>query len=172
VLFFVSKLTEGVGDFSAGEGVKSLMVKTPSGDVGLGPLICYEGIFPNLVRQFVKGGSDVLVNITNDAWYGRSSAPYQHLSAIAFRAVENGVYLIRAANTGITAIVDPLGRVVKATDIFVEGQLSGEVYISGKKMVYTRFGDIFAVAASVVSLFAIMSCYYRRVGDKLKGISK
>jgi apolipoprotein N-acyltransferase len=172
ILFFVSKLTEGVGDFSAGEGIKSLVVKTPSGDMALGPLICYEGIFPNLVRQFVKGGADVLVNITNDAWYGRSSAPYQHLSAVAFRAVENGVYLIRAANTGITAIVDPLGRVVKATDIFVEGQLSGEIYISGKKTVYTRFGDIFAIAASVISLFAIMSCYFRRVGDKLKGISR
>jgi len=172
LLFFVSKLTEGVGDFSAGEGVKSLVLKTQSGDVALGPLICYEGIFPNLVRQFVKGGADVLVNITNDAWYGRSSAPYQHLSAASFRAVENGIYLLRAANTGITAIVDPLGRVVKSTDLFAEGQLGGEVYISGKKTVYTRFGDIFAIAASVASVLAIISCFYNKIGPKAKGISR
>ncbi|MBE9536343.1 MAG: apolipoprotein N-acyltransferase [Proteobacteria bacterium] len=172
VLFFVSKLTEGVGDFSAGEGVKSLVVKTPSGDVALGPLICYEGIFPGLVRQFVKGGADVLVNITNDGWYGRTSAPYQHLSAVIFRAVENGVYLLRAANTGITAIVDPLGRVVKASDLFVEAQLNGEVYISGKKTVYTGFGDIFAITAFVISLLAIISCFYSKIGGKAKGVSK
>lgn len=166
LLFFVSKLTEGVGDFSAGEGVKSLVVQADSGKAALGPLICYEGIFPDLVRQFVKGGADVLVNITNDAWYGRSSAPYQHLSAVSFRAVENGVYLLRSANTGISAIVDPVGRIVKKSDIFVGARLTGEVFISDKKTIYTRFGDVFAIAASVVSLLAVILCIYNGLRRK------
>ena len=80
--------------------------------------ICYEAIFPDLVRRFAGAGAELLVNITNDAWYGRTSAPYQHLAMAAFRAVENGRYLVRAANTGITAVVDPRGRVLERTTLF------------------------------------------------------
>ena len=84
----------------------------------MGGFICYEAIFPALVRRFAAGGAELLVNVTNDAWYGTTSAPHQHLAMAAFRAIENRRYLVRAANTGITAVVDPRGRVIAATRLF------------------------------------------------------
>ena len=84
-------------------------------DIGkIGMLICYEGVFPSITNDTVRRGAEVLVNITNDAWFGRSSAPYQHFACYVFRAVETDRYVLRAANTGISAIIDPRGR--KRTD--------------------------------------------------------
>ena len=107
-------------------------------------LICFEGIFPDLAREYVQEGSRLLVNITNDAWFGRSSAPYQHLSMIAFRAVENRVPVVRAANTGITAIIDSKGHIRAMTPLFKEAFLTGEVRLGEGGTFYGRFGDIFA----------------------------
>ncbi|MDT8318196.1 MAG: apolipoprotein N-acyltransferase, partial [bacterium] len=157
-LFFMNKITAGIGDFVPGKGVMTLDMagREPGGPhVSYGPLICYEGIFPDLVRRFVKKGANVLVNITNDAWYGRSSAPYQHLSAIAFRSVENGVYTLRAANTGVTAIIDPLGRIEGETEIFKEAFLTGKIGLADKRTIYTSYGDIFALTISLLSFFLI-----------------
>ena len=78
--------------------------------------ICYEVVYPDLVRQFVAGGSELLTTITNDAWFGPTSAPYQHFEQASMRAIENGRYLVRSANTGISGIVDPYGRVLARTD--------------------------------------------------------
>ena len=106
-----AKLVEQVADFTPGRR------STRSGLVDghrVAAFICYEAIFPDLVRDFAARGAELLVNITNDAWYGRTSAPHQHLAMAAFRAVENGKYLVRAANTGISAVVDPRGRVLAA----------------------------------------------------------
>ena len=171
-LFFMNKITEGIGDFVPGRGVMTLdMEGNMAGRPGVsyGPLICYEGIFPDLVRRFVKRGATVLVNITNDAWYGRSSAPYQHLSAIVFRSVENGIYTLRAANTGVSAIIDPLGRVEGETAIFEEGFLTGKIGLAGKKTIYTCYGDIFAIA---VSLLSILLIFYAPLRLKFKGKPK
>lgn len=159
LLFFVSKITEGIGDFSPGKGVMTLDPPewlTGGAPVRFGPLICYEGIFPDLVRQFVDKGANVLVNITNDAWYGRTSAPYQHLAAALFRSVENGVFMLRAANTGISAIIDPLGRVEKSKPLFERGYIAGTVGLPEGGTFYTRYGDLFAWFASLFSILIIV----------------
>ncbi|HLO26748.1 MAG TPA: apolipoprotein N-acyltransferase [Geobacteraceae bacterium] len=140
---FVSKLVTGIGDFSPGAALNPLN----TGKKGtIGVLVCFEGIFPELSRAYVRGGSRLLVNITNDAWFGWSSAPYQHLSMAVFRAVENRVSLVRAANTGITAIIDSRGHIRGMTQIFKETTLTGEVRLGEKGSLYTRFGDLFALA--------------------------
>jgi apolipoprotein N-acyltransferase len=110
----------------------------------LGVTICYEAIFPDLLREFTVRGADLLVNITNDAWYGRTSAPHQHFAMAVFRAVENGKYLVRAANTGITAVVDPRGRVLERTELFERRALVREVPIVPGLTFYARRGDVFA----------------------------
>ncbi|MDH3972892.1 MAG: apolipoprotein N-acyltransferase [Deltaproteobacteria bacterium] len=158
LLFFVEKITQGIGDFTPGKGVMTLDVEVNNSDkvkLSFGPLICYEAIFPDLVRRFVKEGANVLVNITNDGWYGKTSAPYQHLSAITFRSVENGVYMLRSANTGVTAIVDPLGRIVKETKIYEESFITGKISPSRKKTFYTRYGDLFAMFVSIIAILLL-----------------
>ena len=118
--------------------------------MGFGVLICYEAIFPDEVRRFVAGGAQFLVNITNDAWYGRSAAPYQHLAMAAVRAVENGVYLVRAANTGISAVVHPSGRILAQSDIFVPAVVTARFTPTVVPTPYTRFGDVFVALCALV----------------------
>jgi apolipoprotein N-acyltransferase len=134
-----------------------------------GVTICWEDIFPDLFRQFVKKGAQFMVNITNEAWFGKTAAPYQFLSMAVFRAVENRVFLVRCANTGVTCIIDPYGRIVqkvldaKGQDIFVRGVLSGWVTPLENKTFYTRYGDLLvylSLAISVVFLFT--SLLHRR----------
>jgi len=120
-------------------------------------LVCFEDIFPDHVRRFVKNGARFLVNITNDAWFGKTSAPYQHLEGSIFRAAENKVPLIRAANTGVSCIIDHTGRVVKYVEVskdklFVEGFCIGEIHPSFYRTFYTRFGDVFSWASIALVL--------------------
>jgi len=174
ILFFVNKITEGIGDFSAGDNTNPLDLKAsnvtstaflqaagyaPEMDpavASFGTLICYEAIFPDLVRRFVKNGANILVNITNDAWYGRSSAPYQHLSAAVFRAVENGTYMLRAANTGVTAIINPLGYIEKSTRIFTRGFVTGKVALRERMTLYTIYGDVFTIIVSIITVLMMI----------------
>jgi apolipoprotein N-acyltransferase len=137
-----AKLVQQVADFTPGT---DYAVGAADGH-RLGGFICYEAIFPELVRKFTARGADLLVNMTNDAWYGRTSAPYQHMAMAAFRAVENGKYLVRAANTGITAVVDPRGRVLEATSLFEPTVLVRDVPIVPGRTFYSRHGDVFAWA--------------------------
>ena len=124
--------------------------------------ICYEVVYPDLVRRFVAGGSELLTTITNDAWFGPTSAPYQHFAQAAMRAIENGRYLVRAANTGISGIVDPYGRVLERSDIFEPAVIVGDARFLRTSTFYARHGDIFAYA-SVVMTVALLSCVARRV---------
>ncbi|HEY6548243.1 MAG TPA: apolipoprotein N-acyltransferase, partial [Vicinamibacteria bacterium] len=140
---FSAKLVEQVADFTPGvEAVVGELDGHP-----IGGFICYESVFPHLVRRFSAGGAELLVNMTNDAWYGRTSAPYQHLAMSAFRAVENRRFLVRAANTGITAVVDPWGRVVHQTALFERTVLVADVQLVSTRTFYSRHGDVFAGAA-------------------------
>lgn len=109
-----------------------------------GTVICYEGVFPELVREFVAGGARFMVNITNDAWFGRTSGPWQHVAMLPLRAVENRVAIARAANTGISAFVEPTGRVVRTLALFERGVLEGALPPRTRVTFYTRFGDWFA----------------------------
>lgn len=131
----------------------------------LGVSICYEAIFPDLLREFTSRGADLLVNITNDAWYGRTSAPHQHFAMAVFRAVENGKYLVRAANTGISAVVDPRGRVLERTELFERRAIVREVPIVPGLTFYARRGDIFAwgCLAAAVALTAVAASRRRLV---------
>ncbi len=140
LLFFVSPLVENVADFSPGTEA----VVVPTGEGRLSTAICYEVVYPDLVARFVRGGSQLLTTITNDAWYGRSSAPHQHFWQASLRAVEQGRYLVRAANTGISGIVDPYGRVVTKSELFERRVLVGDVRLLDGRTVYSRTGDAFA----------------------------
>lgn len=142
LLPFVNKMVAGIGDFSPGTSAKPL--ETAGGKIGV--LVCFEGIFPEVARAYVQHGAGMLVNITNDAWFGRSSAPYQHLSMTVFRAVENRVPLVRAANTGITAVIDSKGHIRGMTQLFQEATLSAQVRRGEGGSFYSRHGDLFACA--------------------------
>jgi len=140
ILFFINKLVAGAGDFKPGGGIIPLAM----GDNMIGPLICYEAIFPEISREHRLRGAELLVNITNDAWYGNTSAPYQHLTMAIFRAIENRTYMIRAANTGISAIVNPTGEIVSRTGLFERKVLDGTVKFTRHHTLYSRYGNMFA----------------------------
>src|SRR4030042_2628446 len=155
---FVEKMVVGVGDFSPGKNFTLFAI--PRARCGV--LICYEIIFPNLSRNYCKSGANFLVTITNDAWFGRSSAPYQHFSMAAFRAVENRVFVARAANTGITGFVDPNGKIVKQGGIFKEEAMNGTIRLSNQKTFYTLYGDVFAWACTALSLLLLVKAFFQK----------
>jgi len=147
LLFFVGPLVDAVSDFSPGTEATVM----PVGPRKISTAICYEVVYPDLIGEFVARGSELLTTVTNDAWYGRSSAPHQHFWQAAVRSVEQGRYLLRAANTGVSGIVDPYGRVVQRTLIFNRTVVEGEVrYLSGRT-IYGRTGDVFAWACAALS---------------------
>ena len=123
----------------------------------LGVQICYEIIFPELSRAMTQNNAVLLVNITNDAWFGLSSAPYQHFSMVVFRAVENRRSIIRSANTGISGFIDPSGEVIASTQLFKDATLTRTLPILQETTFYTRCGDVFAVACLGLSLVAVLS---------------
>jgi len=151
LLFFIGSLGEGIGDFKSGKEIFNFSL--PQGKFGV--LICFEIIFPDLCRQFAKKGANFLVTITNDAWFGRTSAPYQHLAIAAFRAVENRVFIARAANTGISAFIDPKGKIVSQSRIFSEETMSGTIRIMKERTFYTQYGDVFAWICSALSVLLL-----------------
>lgn len=142
---FVSSLASGIGDFAAGKGFDPLQMDERK----IGVLICYEGILPQAARQYKNAAADVLVNITNDAWFGRTSAPYQHLSMSVFRAVETRLCLVRAANTGISALVDPTGRILAQTGLFERDKITGRIPLIQTPTFYARYGDWFVWAGFI-----------------------
>lgn len=140
LLFFVGPIVEAVSAFTPGQDA----VLLPIGDHMASTAICYEVIFPSLIRQFVQDGSELLTTITNDAWYGRSSAAYQHWDQASMRAIEQGRYLARAANTGISGFVDPYGRVMEKTDLFHEAIVIADLRFIQERTIYSRIGDLVA----------------------------
>jgi apolipoprotein N-acyltransferase len=131
--------------------------KTPFGVV-----ICYEGIFPELFRQFVAKGAQFMVNMTNDAWFGKTSGPWQHLAVLPFRAVENRVAIARAANTGVSAMIEPTGRIRQVLGLFQRGVLVGHLVGRTRTTFYTRYGDLFAYACLGLALGALGWAALRR----------
>jgi apolipoprotein N-acyltransferase len=158
LLFFIGSLGEGIGDFKSGKEIFNFAL--PKSKFGV--LICFEIIFPDLCRRFVKRGANFLVTITNDAWFGRTSAPYQHFSLAAFRAVENRVFVARAANTGITGFIDPKGKIVQQGRIFTEEAMHGTIRLSNRKTFYTLYGDVFAWACAVFSLLLFVNAFFQK----------
>ncbi|HUU40814.1 MAG TPA: apolipoprotein N-acyltransferase, partial [Desulfatiglandales bacterium] len=138
---FVQRLVPAAGDFSPGCKIKPIDAQ----GFHAGILICFESIFPYISRKHALEGAELLVNLTNDAWFGRTSAPYQHLSMAVFRCVENGLPMARAANTGISAFILSSGKIIKKSGLFVEGMLQHEIKLKCNKTFYSQFGDIFAI---------------------------
>jgi apolipoprotein N-acyltransferase len=160
VLFFVQQMVEAVGTLAP--GTRPTVFEGPHGRFGV--LVCYEGIFPWVSRRFVADGADFLVNVTNDAWYGQTAAPYQHLAQATLRAVENRVPLVRAANTGISAIVRDDGRVAWAGPLDQLIEHTEEITWRDVRTFYTRFGDVFVWACVLAVLLAGIAGVRRRPG--------
>lgn len=151
LLFFVGSLVDKVSDFSPG----TEPVVLEAGGVRTGVAICYEVVYPWITRAFTARGAELLTTITNDAWFGRSSAPYQHFEQASVRAVEQGRYLIRAANTGISGVVDPYGRVLLASPLFEEAALTADVRLIQRRTIYSYLGDVVAwLCAAIAAVVA------------------
>jgi len=116
---------------------------------GFGVIICYESVFENLSRDYRRRGADFLVNITNDAWFGRTAATYQHAAHLVMRAIENRVGIARSANTGISEFVDPLGRASERTRVYVEAAVVATLVTSDVQTLYVRLGDWVGVLSVV-----------------------
>jgi len=157
MLFFAEKLVHAVGEFEFGTKETPLV-----GRFKYGPAICYEVVYPQITRTQVRNGANVLVTITNDAWYDGTSAPRQHLNQARLRAVEDDRYLLRAGTTGISAFVDPTGRVVRELPMGKSGILYADFQARESVTPYVRFGDWFAWLALVVVMIAILRNHARR----------
>jgi len=160
------KVLNELGDFSSSNKftVFTIHLSTypPIHSVTFATNICFEAIFPHLVCKFVKNGAEIIVNLTNDAWFLKTSAPYQHFTMNVFRAIENRKYVVRCANTGISAFIDPYGRIIKQTPIFTALTLSEEIYGLKKKTFYTRFGDLFAQVCLLIVIVTVVASFMRR----------
>lgn len=155
---FAGGLTKEVGDFSQGSSRAPL----DAGSAKLGVFICYESIFPDDVRQFANRGAQVFVNISNDGWYGDSGAYAQHIAQTRMRAVETARWLLSDTNTGVTASIDPYGRIVASVPRKVRTALSAPYALSNVTTFYTRHGDWFAFLCAIISLVGLLARLLRR----------
>jgi apolipoprotein N-acyltransferase len=158
VIGFVRGWAEFIADLEPG----SRSVVFPGPPAPFGTVICYEGIFPALVRRFVKDGARFMVNMTNDGWFGQTAGPLQHLGMYPLRAVEHRVAVVRAANTGVSAIIEPTGEIRRALPLFTRGILVDRVPLRTRTTLYTRFGDWLAYLALGVSAAALGTAAWRR----------
>jgi len=149
---FAGGLTKEVGDFTAGQSHTPLQADGSR----LGVFICYESIFPDEVRQLAASGAQVFVNVSNDGWYGDSGAYAQHLKQARMRAVENERWLLRDTNTGVTAAIDPYGRVVAAAPRKIRTALEAPYALADGTTFYTRHGDWFAYLCAIISGVALL----------------
>lgn len=163
---FIGKIVEEAGDFKCGDKGRTLN----RGKFPLGIQICYEMIFPELSREMTRNHAAFLINMTNDAWYGKTSAPYQHFSMAVFRAIENRRSLIRSANTGISGFIDPVGRILAKTPLFEDAVISRSLPALTIESFYTRYGDAFAQLCTAMStLFICMVTTRHRAYTFFKG---
>jgi apolipoprotein N-acyltransferase len=153
IFSFAGGLTKEVGEFQHGTSRRPL----PTGNERIGVFICYESIFPDEVRQFADQGADLFVNISNDGWYGDSGAYAQHLNQTRIRAIENNRWLLSATDTGVTAAIDPWGRVVARIPRKERTTLVAPYALISVTTFYTRYGDWFAYACAIISIGALLS---------------
>jgi len=147
------------GDFTRGSAPG--VFETPNGKFGA--YICFESIFPDCIYQYSRLGTDFVVNITNEAWFGKSNEPYQHLAMSVFRAVENKTWLVRAANTGVTCFITPNGRIVRKSKIYTTVQLTDDVYPRTRTTLYARFPRVFPYLILAVSGALIAGAVYLHI---------
>jgi apolipoprotein N-acyltransferase len=151
MLFFAEKLVRAVGEFQFGTNEKPL-----AGKHTYGPAICYEVMFPGIPMTQVRNGATVLVTITNDAWFGQSAAPWQHLIGARMRAIETDRFMLRAATTGVSALIDPNGRLVSSLPLDRQGIVYGAFAERKSITPYVRFGDWFAILSCIATALAVL----------------
>lgn len=157
-----------VGISSWNEGRKQVVFDLIEGvQLKVGGVICIESIYPDFVAGFVQKGANLLAVVTNDSWYGYSSGPFQHKEIAVLRAIENRRYVVRAANGGVSAIIDPLGKTVANTKLFEKDLLVGEVALNNTLTVYTRFPLAVPLSASLVSIFIVFYSIIKKILNKL-----
>ena len=160
LFFFAGSLLADAGNFSPGQ--QRTLFHT--GSHTFGTFICYESVFGDEIREFAQNGADVLVNLSNDGWYGDTSAPWQHLNMVRMRAIENHRWVLRATNTGVTASIDPAGRVAAAAPRHVRTAIQVPFGYERRTTFYTRHGDAFAWACVLASVAALLWAWRPRPG--------
>ena len=146
------------GDFES--GTARTVFEVPGGKFS--GMICFDSVFPWLARDMMVRGAEFLVVITNDGWYGRTSAPYQHADIATFRAVENRRWVVRCANTGVSMFVDPYGRQAQKTGLFQEAVVAGTIAPRNEQTLYMQFGDLFSQLCGVIALMGLAVSAIRR----------
>lgn len=164
LLFFADKLVREVGDFARGTQRKVFDLN----GTRVGVVICYESVFPDEVRQFAANGAQAFVNISDDGWYGETSAPYQHLQMARMRAIENNRWVLLSTNNGITAVIDPVGRVAQRAERNIRTTLIARYVPQSETTFYTSYGDVFAWICVVISLIAIFIRFRIRAGTMIE----
>jgi len=152
LISFAGTLTQGVSNFSRG-GVRKVFT---SNSHRFGVFICYEAVFADEVRHFARNGAEVFVNISDDGWYGDTSAPWQHFNMARMRSIENRRWIVRATNSGVTAAVDPYGRVTQSAPRHVLTSLAVKYGYRSDVTFYTRYGDVFAKLCGIIGVAAAM----------------
>jgi apolipoprotein N-acyltransferase len=164
-LSFVEMISKDVSDFTPGTRHEVFSL----GDHRVNAIICFEAVFPDLVSSFVRQGSQVIVNLTNDGWYGDSAAPYQHLAMARWRAIENRRYLLRAANSGISAVIEPSGSIQVRSELLSRQVCLGRFAFVEELSVYTRYGHAFIILCAIITLLAGVLSFGRRFQRSLTG---
>ena len=163
---WLSDLAENLHTLTPGAGPSTLRFDGPAGELGIAPLICYEGCKAAVARRQAGEDTDVLVNMSHDAWFGDTIFPHQFLMVVAPRATEHGVSVVRIANTGISAVIEPTGRVRTQSELFEQIVLVEDVPVQRRATVYSRAGNLFAWACMAVSLtVAALRFRQRRSGE-------
>jgi apolipoprotein N-acyltransferase len=151
------KVSTEAGDFEAGRKVIVSSVGGQTGNHKIGTFICYESVFPSYIRRFAASGAEALFNISNDSWFGKSPARYQHLQIVRMRAAENARWILRATDNGITGVIDPAGRVVRTTQEYAELAARFQYRYRQEQTFYTRYGDWFVALCALIASGVLMS---------------
>lgn len=153
----VDKVVPGMGAFKPGNSFEPIYIPLNSEQkIPVGVTVCYEGIFPEITRAYAKNGARLLINLTNDAWYGFSSAPYQHLLMYRLRAVESGLSFVRATNSGLTAYIDTYGNIRRDLGLFERGIQINEVSLNKKNTIYAAVGDLLPLTCLISFILAFL----------------
>jgi apolipoprotein N-acyltransferase len=164
LFFFAKNLTKEVGTFSPGTQRNVFNITQGDARARIGVFICYESVFPDEIREFAANGAQVFVNISNDGWFGSSGAARQGLNMARMRAMENRRWMLRATNTGITASIDPDGRIMADIERDKQTTLRAQYDLLSDTTFYTRHGDWFAWACAIISLVLVFARFNLRVG--------
>jgi apolipoprotein N-acyltransferase len=172
LLPWLAEINATAGQFTAGSGPAVLSFPLSDGrQARLSPLICYEDIVPELAREATRRGAEVLINQTNDAWFGDTIAPYQHHMIAAFRAIENRRYLLRSTNTGLTAVVDPLGKTLASLLPYTESVLPMEISLLTYQSTYTQLPiSLMWLTLAAITAFAVCALAIRSRSSSQKSL--